>query len=929
MLVLTALAVGLVAALGARAATPGVSILTSPPSVVSAKVAAFTFVVNQPRRVIDRARCAVDMRSVVCPLIRSLTGSRTLGGAVVGGLADGEHTFSVQVYLKGLTTPESASRQWRIDTEPPTFRAVPDELVVAADRPGGAVVTYALPVATDSADPAPRVTCSPASGSLFALGSSTVRCEAKDSAGNRSRTTFSIGVVRAQLVSPAGGTVVSAAVPGASVIVPAAAFAQATNVGLAPAANPNTAAPAGLVGQTFSIASGAEPSVPVEIRVPYDPVVSGPASDVTLAWWSADTGSWWPVPTKFENGFLSGQTGHFSLWGWVAKKIIEPFWGPIGPDVPSCVTPPPSWATVNEVAAGAFSVAMSCGGRSSGGDFEVRVRSAGNHAIEVRFLREPSAMRIDGAYAQNGVRSAQVGSESRIVVLPGSTLVAQFARPLATPSATRFPVFGYALRDANTYLLDASMVVIDAVADLLPAEKSLVKKAIQKAMIHCIGAITSDELSLVADCLLSETVGDAELSPLGSAKISALLNPWKSKFGKPSFYLDVFKASRDATLALLNSNAKPTVIDAVLSGETTSGGGGATVPLTLGLLSSSSAAAPGNNHTFPFASWASDGRRVVFVSRATNLDAVPLGFYIGLFEKNLTTGSTRLVYADLHQNGDGWSQPSQTSDSRLIAIRIGSAIHVIDVSTGSDRVVRRFTSNPQSGSATSYSATAISPDGSELAYVREDYDGLSASASHGVFVENLSTGAVRSVMPLLPHTAEYALHSWSPDGARLLVDLGGSLYAVDAATGSTKLVAADVRDGSWSPDSETVALAYCGQSGRTGVYTVDVATLATRQLNNVCSDSAVWSPGGGAVAVRGRDSISSAQHIYVTDTVTGSTRSLTATITTTGLGSIPAGWAPDSAHVAFVSDGTNLPGGNPSQVEQLYVVETESGTATP
>ena len=53
-----------------------------------------------------------------------------------------------------------------------------------------AVVTYPLPTATDVLDPNPTVKCTPASGSSFPQGQTTVTCTAKDSQGYKTTATF-------------------------------------------------------------------------------------------------------------------------------------------------------------------------------------------------------------------------------------------------------------------------------------------------------------------------------------------------------------------------------------------------------------------------------------------------------------------------------------------------------------------------------------------------------------------------------------------------------------------------------------------------------------------------------------------------------------------------------------------------------------------
>jgi hypothetical protein len=69
------------------------------------------------------------------------------------------------------------------------------QLPAAVDAPAtsalGAVVTYTAS-AIDALDPAPLVSCLPASGSTFALGSTTVQCTSADRSGNVARGSFAI-----------------------------------------------------------------------------------------------------------------------------------------------------------------------------------------------------------------------------------------------------------------------------------------------------------------------------------------------------------------------------------------------------------------------------------------------------------------------------------------------------------------------------------------------------------------------------------------------------------------------------------------------------------------------------------------------------------------------------------------------------------------
>lgn len=71
--------------------------------------------------------------------------------------------------------------------------SLPGNLTVAADSAAGKVVTFAV-TATDNRDPSPAVSCTPASGSLFPVGVTTVQCTATDAAGNSATGSFTVTV---------------------------------------------------------------------------------------------------------------------------------------------------------------------------------------------------------------------------------------------------------------------------------------------------------------------------------------------------------------------------------------------------------------------------------------------------------------------------------------------------------------------------------------------------------------------------------------------------------------------------------------------------------------------------------------------------------------------------------------------------------------
>lgn len=79
------------------------------------------------------------------------------------------------------------------DSNPPVLHEVPAHLTVLTAG-SSAIVIWPAPTATDDTDPAPQVSCDPASGSSFPLGASTVTCTATDAAGNAAVGTFNVTV---------------------------------------------------------------------------------------------------------------------------------------------------------------------------------------------------------------------------------------------------------------------------------------------------------------------------------------------------------------------------------------------------------------------------------------------------------------------------------------------------------------------------------------------------------------------------------------------------------------------------------------------------------------------------------------------------------------------------------------------------------------
>jgi parallel beta-helix repeat protein len=103
-----------------------------------------------------------------------------------------------------------------LDTTPPVINA-PADITVDATSPAGATVAYSV-TATDPDDAVASLSCVPASGSTFPIGTTTVNCTAIDTHGNSAHASFTVHVKgAAEQVSDLLGLVVSQSLgPGTS-----------------------------------------------------------------------------------------------------------------------------------------------------------------------------------------------------------------------------------------------------------------------------------------------------------------------------------------------------------------------------------------------------------------------------------------------------------------------------------------------------------------------------------------------------------------------------------------------------------------------------------------------------------------------------------------------------------------------------------------
>lgn len=104
-------------------------------------------------------------------------------------------TFGLTVTDNGGLTSTQTCTVTVNDITPPVFANLPADMVVEAQSSSGAAVTFD-PTATDAVDDVRPVTCTPGSGSTFALDTTTtVQCSASDTALNQATASFTVTVV--------------------------------------------------------------------------------------------------------------------------------------------------------------------------------------------------------------------------------------------------------------------------------------------------------------------------------------------------------------------------------------------------------------------------------------------------------------------------------------------------------------------------------------------------------------------------------------------------------------------------------------------------------------------------------------------------------------------------------------------------------------
>jgi len=96
----------------------------------------------------------------------------------------------VHPWMTGTIIVEDGTSSTPVDTVPPTV-LVPDDITLQTESQNGTSTTF-NPQAIDNIDELITPTCSPASGSVFAIGTTEVVCSATDSSGNTASNSFNV-----------------------------------------------------------------------------------------------------------------------------------------------------------------------------------------------------------------------------------------------------------------------------------------------------------------------------------------------------------------------------------------------------------------------------------------------------------------------------------------------------------------------------------------------------------------------------------------------------------------------------------------------------------------------------------------------------------------------------------------------------------------
>jgi hypothetical protein len=189
----------------------------------------------------------------ISPVTVQTTGSDTISTPVT---CTADQTFSTDTMSvtvngsctnnAGLTT-NASSLTLKIDQTAPTL-TLPGNIAEEATSAAGAFASYSVS-SSDNFDPAPATVCTPASGSFFNFGPTTVNCYATDEAGNTTNDSFIVTVqdTTAPTISPVANININTTNPAGEAVT----YTDPTTTDVVDGAGVATCAPAS--GTVFSV----------------------------------------------------------------------------------------------------------------------------------------------------------------------------------------------------------------------------------------------------------------------------------------------------------------------------------------------------------------------------------------------------------------------------------------------------------------------------------------------------------------------------------------------------------------------------------------------------------------------------------------------------------------------------------------------------
>ncbi|MBI4934383.1 MAG: HYR domain-containing protein [Actinobacteria bacterium] len=178
-------------------------------------------------------------------------------------------TYNIRVTVPGSGANAEFTLAFTVvvdDTIPPTFTVIAPSAPIEATSAAGATATFQVTATDDTDLVAPDVSCTPASGTTFAIGTTTVLCTAADTAGNSNLTSFDITVVDTTapaLTVPADFTA-EATGPGGAIVGYTATATDAVAGTVAPQCSPvaGSGFPLGSTTVTCTASDGTNTSAP-------------------------------------------------------------------------------------------------------------------------------------------------------------------------------------------------------------------------------------------------------------------------------------------------------------------------------------------------------------------------------------------------------------------------------------------------------------------------------------------------------------------------------------------------------------------------------------------------------------------------------------------------------------------------------------------